>query len=534
GTYHATVFSFIGCRSNTLPKAITVYDNPVAGYNITSAATQCFKNNQFVFTNSSTIASGSMQYYWDLGDGNTSTATDVNHSYARTGTFTVKLKVTSGNGCVDSFFRTVTVNANAVVSAVADTYAQCYRDHVFTFTNNTTVEAGNALQYLWSFGDGNFSTQKDISHSYTLPGAYTVKLLVTTDKGCADSLSMNVRVHPTPVAGFTVNSAQQCFGGNDFVLTNTSTIYSGTSNYSWTFGDGNSATGVNVNHSYAQPGDYRIRMIASSDSGCVDSTFRDVNIIKYPFADFFVKDPACVNQEVLTINKTLNNTSSTLIYRWDFGNGQSSPVRSPGYSYPAAGNFNLSLTVSTAQCPTTYTSKTIPIVIEAPAPGMVYPVKEAITNFPEKLQARQIGNNIIWSPGISLDSRFIYTPTFRGAVSQLYTIQLTTPSGCVTVDTQFVKVKKKIEIYVPTVFTPDNNGINDFLRPLLMGFDHVNYFRIYDRWGKMLFQMKSDRPGWDGKFNGQPVDMQSVVWMIEAVDVDGVTHHKQGTTVILR
>ena len=50
----------------------------------------------------------------------------------------------------------------------------------------------------------------------------------------------------------------------------------------------------------------------------------------------------------------------------------------------------------------------------------------------------------------------------------------------------------------------------------------------------MLFQMKSDRPGWDGKFNGQPVDMQSVVWMIEAVDVDGVTHHKQGTTVILR
>jgi gliding motility-associated-like protein len=62
----------------------------------------------------------------------------------------------------------------------------------------------------------------------------------------------------------------------------------------------------------------------------------------------------------------------------------------------------------------------------------------------------------------------------------------------------------------------------------------VNYFRVYDRWGKLLFQMKSDRPGWDGKLNGQPAEMQTVVWMIEAVDVDGVLHRKHGTTVLIR
>ncbi len=534
GAYHATVFSFIGCSSNTPVTNITVHDVPVAGFATTSSSNQCFKNNQFVFTNTSTIASGTMQYSWDMGDGTILSSTDANHSYTKTGTYTVKLLVTSGNGCVDSFFRTVTVYPNASVAADINSNAQCFKNNNFIFTNNSTVEAGATLQYVWTLGDGSTFFIRDVAHSYTTPGPYTVKLLVTTDKGCADSISMNVRVHPSPVAGFTVNNQQQCHGGNDFALTNTSTVLSGTLNYNWDFGDGNTATTMHVNHNYIQPGDYRIKMQVTSDSGCTDISFRDVKVFAYPFADFFVKDPACINQEVLMVNKTLNNTASTLTYVWDFGNGNNSIVRSPSYSYPAPGNYILSLSVSTVQCPTSITTKTIPIVIEAPAPGIVYPEVTAVFNFAEKLQARQIGNNIIWSPATSLDNRFSYTPSFRGIHSQLYTIQLKTPSGCITIDTQFVKAKKKIEIYVPTVFTPGNDGKNDYLRPLLMGFDHVNYFRVFDRWGRLLYQMNSDRPGWDGKLKGQPAEMQTVVWMIEAVDVDGVTHKKQGTTVLIR
>ncbi|HMU11012.1 MAG TPA: PKD domain-containing protein [Ferruginibacter sp.] len=535
GAYHATVFSFVGCSSNTIIRTITVYDNPVAGFTSVSPLNQCFNNNLFVFTNTSTIASGTMQYSWDMGDGTVLTTTDASHSFTQTGTYTVKLLVSSGNGCVDSIFRTVTVYPNATVAANVNSNAQCFKNNSFIFTNNTTVEPGATLQYVWSLGDGNFSFVKDVTHSYALPGAYTVKLLVTTDRGCVDSLAIDIRVYPSPVAGFTVNNAQQCFGGNNFALTNTTTVFSGTLQYLWNFGDGNTATTQHVNHSYLQPGDYRIKMLATSDDGgCADSSYLDVKIFEYPTADFLVNNPACINQEVLLVNKTLNNTSSTLTYLWDFGNGQSSIVRSPSYSYPAPGNYNLSLNVSTVQCPGTINTKTIPVVIEAPAAGIVYPEKTAVFNFPEKLQARQIGNNIIWSPATSLDNRFSYTPTFRGINSQLYLIQLKTASGCITIDTQFVRTKKKVEIYVPAAFTPGNDGRNDYLRPLLMGFDHVNYFRIYDRWGRLIFQMNSDRPGWDGTFKGKPAEMQTVVWMIEAVDVDGVTHKKQGTTVLIR
>jgi gliding motility-associated-like protein len=165
---------------------------------------------------------------------------------------------------------------------------------------------------------------------------------------------------------------------------------------------------------------------------------------------------------------------------------------------------------------------------------MTYPVIDAAFNFPEPLHARQFGNSVAWTPATSLDDPFSYSPTFRGLSPQLYTIEIKTATGCITVDTQLVKTHKKIEIYVPTAFTPNGNGINDRLRPMLMGFSKVNYFRIFDRWGKLLFSMNSDQPGWDGKINGQPADMQTVVWILEAVDVDGVVHNKQGTTVLYR
>jgi gliding motility-associated-like protein len=67
-----------------------------------------------------------------------------------------------------------------------------------------------------------------------------------------------------------------------------------------------------------------------------------------------------------------------------------------------------------------------------------------------------------------------------------------------------------------------------------MGFKTLKTFKVFDRWGKLLFQTTTERPGWDGRVKGDRQEIQTVVWMVEAVDVDGVTHKKQGTTIILR
>jgi gliding motility-associated-like protein len=119
-------------------------------------------------------------------------------------------------------------------------------------------------------------------------------------------------------------------------------------------------------------------------------------------------------------------------------------------------------------------------------------------------------------------------------LDQAYTIEIKTLSGCVTVDTQVVKTVKQSEIYVPSAFTPDNDGLNDYLRPIFMGIKELHYFRIYNRWGQLLYQSKSELPGWDGKINGVPQASIVVVWMIEGVGLDNRIIIRKGTSTLIR
>ncbi len=201
------------------------------------------------------------------------------------------------------------------------------------------------------------------------------------------------------------------------------------------------------------------------------------------------------------------------------------------YSVTGSGKYYALLT--NGICGEPVKTRAIDMIIDTSQAGINYPLQDAAFNFPIQLQARNFGNSIMWSPATYLDDPFISNPYFRSVNEQLYTIEIRTAAGCVTVDTQLVKTHKEIAIYVPTVFTPDGNGNNDYLRPLLLGFNKLKYFRVFSRWGKLLFETTSDLPGWDGRVKGQTQETQTIVWMLEAVDIDGKTHFRKGSTLLL-
>ena len=174
------------------------------------------------------------------------------------------------------------------------------------------------------------------------------------------------------------------------------------------------------------------------------------------------------------------------------------------------------------------------IIIDDPRPGINYPVQYAVVDRPLALKARSFGDSCFWRPATWLNSQINYNPVFNGSSEQLYTIDITTISGCLTVDTQLVKTVKSAEMYVPTAFTPNNDGKNDFLRPILMGIKEVRYFRIFNRWGQQIYEMKSDPRGWDGTLNGVPLGAQVFVWVIEGLGVDDTIYQRKGTTVLVR
>ncbi len=150
------------------------------------------------------------------------------------------------------------------------------------------------------------------------------------------------------------------------------------------------------------------------------------------------------------------------------------------------------------------------------------------------LAARKIGVSALWTPGIFLNDPLLFNPVFNGTTAQDYLVAITSRGGCVTVDTQYVKVFKEINIYVPSAFTPNKDGKNDFLLPVPTGIVEFRYFRVYNRWGQLLYSLSGESPGWDGTFKGIDQPTQTVVWMAEGVAVDGRTVRKKGTTVLIR
>jgi len=416
--------------------------------------------------------------------------------------------------------------------------------------DNSITLAGN-LSWCIGSGDSTVLTVNPadsiqwFKNNIAIPGANQTVYRVTATgiyhavvfnfSGCVlSTLSQDVNISSIPVSGFTVNNPAQCQLNNKFIFTNSSTNTVGPIAYKWDFGDGATATTRDVTYSYKTPGIYRVVMTVNSNAVCADSATLTINVYPNIKAEFTV-NPLCINLPVLPVNNTSDPGTSQVNYLWDFGNGQTSVQRNPPPQvYPNAGEYIMSLSVSTEQCPFPLIIQKRFVTVDAPNPAINNPEQIAVAGFPLTLQARTIGNNALWTPSLNLDNPSSYTPVFLGNKEQLYTIELKTISGCITVDTQIVKINKRIEIYVPNSFTPNNDGKNDFLRPYMIGIKELRFFRIYNRWGQLIFETKDGAKGWDGLQRSAPAEIQTLVWMLEGIGVDNKIYKAKGTTVLIR
>ena len=427
-------------------------------------------------------------------------------------------------------------------------------------TDVVTVKAAilnNALEVIgspaWCIGSGDSTILKVkpadsiqwYKNGVPIPGANKTEYRVTESgsyygavfnfAGCAlSTVVQEVSITSIPVVGFTINNNAQCFLNNRFIFTNTSTNAVGPMQYKWIMGDGFIATGRNISYSYKAAGTYKVVLIVSSSSACADSS--TITVIVHPnvLASFSI-DPICVNLPVLPVNNTIDPGNTPVYYLWDFGNGQTSTLRNPPPQvYTTKGNYVMSLSVSSGQCPLPLNIQKRFVFVDAPRPGINNPPQIAVVSLPLTLQARPFGNTVLWTPATSLDNPTSYKPVFIGNKEQQYTVEIRTASGCITIDTQVVKINKSIEIYVPNSFTPNNDSRNDILRPFTIGIKELSYFRIYNRWGQLVFESRDIEKGWDGIFKGTPIEVQTVVWLFEGIGVDNKVYKTKGTTVLMR
>lgn len=301
------------------------------------------------FTNGSVSAN---QYAWNFGDGNTSTAVAPTHQYAQTGYYTVSLTATNDStGC--SYYTSKQIKIIKVIpSFFASDTVKC-RGSLVDFT--AYVDSSDIGKYVWSFGDGSTLTtvKKRVSHIYSKPGLYTVRLITLNMLNCYDTLVKTGYIKIVgPVAKYGVSSLTPCIN-NAVNFLDSSIAEPGIpiTNWTWNYGDGKTETfGTNAaSHVYTARGSFATALNIIDQMGCVDSIklAAKINVIRLDPTILISTPVACPGTPV---KFTAPYAEKDVKYTWDLGDSATAKTQIVNHAYANEGSYNISLHLEQNGC----------------------------------------------------------------------------------------------------------------------------------------------------------------------------------------
>lgn len=300
------------------------------------------------FTNLSTPLQGAT-FQWDFGNGNVSTAPNPQTTYHAVGTYSVKLTITYNNQ-TDVILKEncITVHANPQTSFQPVGATEGCAPLSTSFQNLSSDPEGSNLSYIWSFGDGYSSSDKDPAHQYLSGGDFDVTLMVTNEFNCVSSLTSTTKISVyKPIAKFGVDHSSSCTGE---LLAKFNNISEGgsTLSYEWNFGDGQTSTEPNPVHLFESTGSYNVKLTANHPFGCTSSVEMNklINIVKTKAILLASKDTVCPNQKIDFTSLSENANSFT----WKWGDGTSDHFKVSSKSYPIAGDYLVWLIATNGVC----------------------------------------------------------------------------------------------------------------------------------------------------------------------------------------
>jgi gliding motility-associated-like protein len=420
------------------------------------------------------------KYTWDFGDGTPRQVINnaayyatygiylngnTNHTYTTNGTYFVKLIIEDKLGCKDSLAYPVPIKvAGPVALFKIDPLTSC-ASPLLTTISDTSKQNGSTpiTEWQWNFGDATpLQTNTDslpFTHSYTgnnYVNFYTVTLKIKDAIGCEATLSKPsyVKIYK-PKADFFSYNTLQCKNYSIF-LYNYSNAYNAT--YKWYYGDGTSSVGFYGSHTYANDGEYDIKLVVTDENGCKDSTTKTsyIKLVK-PKANFKINDTLqCAPASITFADSSKYATS----YIWDFGDGgtgSTSPTPAP-HIYGTPGFYNVKLKIAGVSGCIDSITKTIRV--RGPIGNLTVGGNQGCRpyNLPLKVTGSFI-DTYAWDYG---DGTPVNANTKDSAVNHAYNyagkylpnIVLTSPEGCPytlkVTDTVFVDSLK-------TKFTIDQN-----------------------------------------------------------------------------
>ena len=344
GTYIVRLAISNICATNVIRRdTVRVYAKPIV--QIGNAVSGCAPHTINPINNT-VNQSPTATYYWDFGNGQTSTQRNPGSiTYNNGGNFNIKLVVKDTCG-IDSQLVSITVSTLPIAKFSADTVC---RNTATLFTGNSTLSTGDVItQHKWYFGNGDSSTSISTNQNYTYPthGIFTAVLKITTDKSCVDVDTFSVLVKPIPFVSFNYLPANIC---DKQVVNFNATATSNIIQHRWSFGTIDTAKIEDTSYLFQAPGNYTIIYTATNNTGCLASTTQNITILPNPDARLF-RGNSCSNQVTEFKDSSKVGFGNTITqWAWDFDNNgiTDSTTQHATFRFLNAGAFNTKLTVTT-------------------------------------------------------------------------------------------------------------------------------------------------------------------------------------------
>lgn len=513
---------------------INVFDPPIAFISNTDLVLTCAGGN-ILFLDGSGSTGNALIYEWSTDNGFIISGEDTDEAeVGAPGTY--QLKVTSADGCVDSTEVTVTQDANTpVASAGPDRVLTCDST---SFTLGGGSSTGVNIVYAWSTPDGNITGPANLIRAdIDATGSYTI-LVRDTVNGC-QSADLAIVTIDTAVASIVltpgdtidcntpVSTVSSMLGGpvSDFIL-------------SWSTPDGSIQGSTNTPQiNVTQGGTYTLT-IEDIVNGCTRSASAAVGESDEIIDDVDVSamNIRCYGEDngALVIN-SVTGGNPPYTYQWSV-----SPQGGDSLSLLAPGTYSLTVTDANGCSFTKVFTLTEPQLLTVDVgPNQIVAAEDSVKiDLTTNIAPGAIGD-ITWTGYDGLDCPGCPSLEFIASTSATFTAFLTDTAGCTASDSMRLTVMVPRIIYVPTIFSPNDDGLNDFFtisgrRNLI----NIAYLRIYDRWGNVIFDKSDLTPGveeegWDGMFDGKPV-LPGVYVYVAKLDYEDISETIKGGITVVR
>jgi gliding motility-associated-like protein len=475
-TYIVTVTNSNGCN-DTSSILVQVANNPTAV--ITASDSICFGSSITL------TASGGGTYQWNNG----ATSPSINMSPNADTTYSVIVDL---GGCTDTTNHPVTVNPLPVVNVTGNT--------IICNGESTTLTATGGGSYSWDTG----SSFDSITVS---PSTNTNYIVVVNDaNNCIDSSSITVQVNPLPI--ININGINSICNGDSTTLT-----ASGANSYLWNIGDTTSSINVNLssNTSYT--------VIGTDGNNCIDSTQILVTILPQPTAVINGTSTICNGEVSILV------ASGGSSYLWSTGDTTSTisvmPNDTNTYSVQVGD-------VGGCSDSTTFTISVTPLPIINAFNDTTIILGQSTSIF-----VQSGTSNYSWTPSDSLSCTSCASPIANPTETTTYCVE-TTENGCINSACVTVTVDALCgELFVPNAFSPNGDGNNDCLKVYNNCLETV-LFRVYSRWGELIYESENIDDCWDGTNNGSELNTGVYSFTVSAQLINGEVRELKGNTTLFK